>query len=441
MNEVKLLLISILFLKATIMSGQDQKTDTLVRHEKIKKGWNVAALPALGYDSDLGLNYGIISNVYDYGKIYPKYRHSFFLEISRNSKGSWKNTISYDSEFLIPKTRITIQGCRFIEQASDFFGFNGYKAYYNPDLETKGNPEYISRMYYRYQRVQTFVDLTLQGSIVDNKLRWLGGCTFFNTKIGSVNIHKLNRGRRNKDQLPDTFLLYDNYVKWGIIPQNQKRGGESRVAKLGVVYDTRDNEPNPMRGIWTEAMIVAAPSFFGNKNSFAKLIVTHRQYFTLKKDILNLAYRISYQGRIGGEVPFYMLPEVYNSDDIREGLGGSRTLRGVLRNRVIGESFVYGNLELRCKCLWLTLFNQNFYFAVDGFTDFGRIVEKYKFTTDNPDAINYLSKGSPETWHQTYGLGLYGAMNQNFVGGITYGIAANPKDGKNGLYVVIDFLF
>ena len=170
MNGVNLLLISLLILKGEVVSGQTQKADTLVRHEKIKKGWNFAALPALGYDSDLGLNYCIISNVYDNGSIYPRYKHSFFLEISRNSKGSWKNTICYDSEFLIPKTRISIQGSRFIEQASDFFGFNGYNAFYNPDFETKGNPAYISRMYYRYQRVQSFVDLSLQGNIIDKNL-------------------------------------------------------------------------------------------------------------------------------------------------------------------------------------------------------------------------------------------------------------------------------
>jgi outer membrane protein assembly factor BamA len=272
-------------------------------------------------------------------------------------------------------------------------------------------------------------------------LRWLGGFTFFSTRIGSVNIHKLNRGKKRNDQLPDTLLLYDKYVNWGIIPKNQKRGGETRIAKLGVVYDTRDNEPNPMSGIWSEVLLIGTPSFMGNNFAFARIAITHRQYFTIKQKVLNLAYRLSYQGKIVGVEPYYILPEVYNSDEIREGLGGSRTLRGVLRNRAVGEDFVYGNVELRWKFLWTTIFNQNFYFALIGFTDFGRITGKYPIATDNPEAIAFLNKGSKETWHQTYGCGLYGAMNQNFVGGLSYGIAANPKDGKNGVYIIIDFLF
>ena len=32
-----------------------------------------------------------------------------------------------------------------------------------------------------------------------------------------------------------------------------------------------------------------------------------------------------------------------------EGLGGVKTLRGVLRNRVIGDAFFMGNIELRWK--------------------------------------------------------------------------------------------
>jgi len=196
-----------------------------------------------------------------------------------------------------------------------------------------------------------------------------------------------------------------------------------------------------MKGIWTEIMVWSAPSFLDNKFSFTKLIVTHRQYFTLKKEVLNFAYRVSYQGKISGEMPFYMLPFVYNSTVIRDGLGGAKTLRGVLRNRVVGDNIAFANFEIRWKFLRFTRFNQNFYGAVSAFTDAGRVLGKYKFSTSNSEAIAYLNHGSAETWHQTYGVGLYGAMNQNFVVSLNYGLAADARDGTSGLYIGLDFLY
>jgi len=68
-------------------------------------------------------------------------------------------------------------------------------------------------------------------------------------------------------------------------------------------------------------------------------------------------------------MPFYMLPLVYNSAPqlTLSGLGGSRTIRGILRNRVVGEDLVYGNAELRWKVFRTVLFNQNLYLALSGY--------------------------------------------------------------------------
>jgi hypothetical protein len=39
----------------------------------------------------------------------------------------------------------------------------------------------------------------------------------------------------------------------------------------------------------------------------------------------------------------------YNTNITRDGLGGAKTLRGILRNRVTGDDIFYGNAELRWK--------------------------------------------------------------------------------------------
>ena len=47
----------------------------------------------------------------------------------------------------------------------------------------------------------------------------------------------------------------NDYVTWGIIGKDSA-GGINNFVKLGLIYDTRDNEPNPMHGIWDEAVMV-----------------------------------------------------------------------------------------------------------------------------------------------------------------------------------------
>jgi Outer membrane protein/protective antigen OMA87 len=416
---------------------------TALSNEKIKKGWNIGALPAIAFDSDIGFRYGVITNLYNYGdgKFYPRYNHSLYFEWSRTSKGSGTNQLIYDSEALIPSLRITSEASIFTEQALNFYGFNGYNAYYNPDFEKPGTSAYISKVFYRLDRKLTHLKIDIQGNISDRRFRWLAGFSHLNIKINTVDIQNLNKGKSGNDILPNVPLLYDKFVEWGIIDASQKNGGINNMAKAGIIFDTRDNEPNPMRGIWSEVLLLISPSFWGNSKAFSKLAINHREYFTLKKEVLNLAYRLSYQTKINGTMPFYMLPFIYSSNTSTEGLGGSKNLRGVLRDRVVGEDFFYGNIELRWKFLRTYKFKQNFYLALAGFTDFGRVTGKYAVTTSNSEANLYLSKGSPEKWHQTYGLGAYAAMNQNFVAALNYGIPVNKNDGNSGLYIGLNFLF
>lgn len=423
-----------------------QTSSDSIKKEKPKTGFNFGALPAIAYDSDLGFKYGALANFYDYGdgSTYPMYKHSLYLEWSRTTKGSGINQIVYDSEYLIPKIRTTFEYDLFTEKALDFYGFNGAEAYYDHNFEDQNSSDYISRMYYRHERVLNHAKADFQGSIIGRKLRWFGGIEYFNHKIATVNIDKLNKGKSKNDLLPDTALLYDKFVSWGIISSDQKDGGSNTFVKMGLVYDTRDNEPNPMKGIWTEAFILGGiPALSTDKYSFSKLVITHRQYFTLYPQILNFAYRLSYQARISGKMPFYMLPYVYNSSITRDGLGGAKSIRGVLRNRVTGEDFFYGNLELRWKFLRGNILKQNVYVALATFYDFGKVTGKYSFAYDalNPLAVSYINKGSKETIHSGYGAGLYFAMNQNFVVSFVYGMASRKQDGDSGLYIGLNFLY
>jgi len=446
MKKIVILSISfILVIGTQITFGQEKDT----KKEESKSGITFGALPVVGYNSDLGFQYGILSNIFDFGdgSLYPEYKHSLYLEYSQTTKGGGISQIFFDSKHLLPKNiRITADISYLTEKALNFYGFNGFQSNYNTLFEDDQSDRYFSRMFYRHERKLFRATVDFQGK-VGKKLRWLFGLGHYKISTASVDIENLNEGKDEENLLPDTALLYDKYVKWGIIGEKEKDGGNVNFLKFGFVFDTRDNEPNPMHGIWSEALIFTTPAFMGNKDfSYTKLALIHRQYFTLIKRDLSIACQLGYQGTIAGKAPFYIQPFLFSSFSISttfDGFGGTKSLRGVLRNRIVGDGIVYGNIEPRWKFLHTKLFKQNLYLALSGFFDFGKIVKEYDFNKGNipeEELVKYFDFGK-SSLHFSYGLGFHAAMNQNFILAVDYGIASDKRDGKDGLYVGMGFLF
>ncbi|MHC1776869.1 MAG: BamA/TamA family outer membrane protein [Lentimicrobium sp.] len=419
--------------------------------EKAKTGLSFGALPAVAFDSDLGFQYGLLGNLFQYGdgSTYPDYRWSLYGEWSRTTRGSGINQLFFDSKYLLPhQIRITADFSFLTERALDFYGFNGYEAVYNPAFEDDADSAYISRVYYRHERKLARITLDFQRKINELPLRWLAGYGYFNSRIGSVDIDRLNKGRDEEDKLPEVDGLYDKYVGWGMIPGEEADGGIHNFVKLGLVYDTRDNEANPNKGIWTELVMMTAPRFLGNtETAYTKLAITHRQYITLKRDVLTFAYRLGWQGTIDGHVPFYMQPYMVNTftrTTKNDGLGGARSLRGILRNRIVGDDFVYGNFELRYKFWKFYRWKQNFYFSLNAFSDMGLVTKNISIDKELiPDEENYSDyfAEKDKDLHISYGGGLRLAMNQNFIVAVDYGLAGDKRDGDSGLYINLGFLF
>jgi outer membrane protein assembly factor BamA len=125
-------------------------------------------------------------------------------------------------------------------------------------------------------------------------------------------------------------------------------------------------------------------------------------------------------------------------------------MRGVLRNRVLGDAFFFGNIELRWKPLYFTFLKQDCYLGLDLFYDFGMVTKKISmpdnlettftslYTTENYS--DYFNKGS-EKLHQSAGLSLMVAMNQNFVVAVDFGKAFQEQDGNTGFYIGLNYLF
>lgn len=450
MNKIRIftvLLVTGIFLVQQVFSQEDT-----VASKKQKKRFSFSGLPVVAYDADMGFQYGLVGNMYEYGdwSTYPEYRHAVKVEVSRYTKGSGVNQVFYDSKYLIPgNIRLTADMSYLTEKALDFYGYNGYQAIYTPEWEDDEDTSYITRMFYRHERKLFRFTCDFQGPIVENKLRWLAGIGIMNFKTGTVDVERLNKGKDEDKILPDTITLYDQYVDWGIIPEDEKDGGNANFIKAGLVFDTRDNEPNPMKGLWEEALLVYAPGFFFNDdNSFLKLILIHRQYFTLIKKKVNLCYRLGYQGTIAGHTPFYFQPYMLSSFSTvtkTDGLGGAKNLRGILRNRVVGDGVAWGNAEIRWRITDFIIAKQNFYVGLVGFFDAGLVVQDYDVEEDGIDPAvkeEYFDfTYDHDKLHPSAGAGLRIGWNENFIVVVDYGFALDKKDGMRGLYIAFGNLF
>jgi len=233
-------------------------------------------LPVVAYDADMD-SVRRPGPVFDYGDgtIYPDYRHTFYVEVSRFTKGSGVNQLFYDSKYLIPgNIRITADLDYLTERALDFYGFNGYMAKYEPSVIDQGSDDYISRVYYKHERFMLRAMADFQGWLIGEQFRWLAGINYFNIKTATVDIERMNKGKKEDNQLPDTTILYDEYVKYGLIGEDEKNGGSHAILKVGLIYDTRDNEAAPNKGTWSEILLMAAPEFMSNTSSgFTQLAV------------------------------------------------------------------------------------------------------------------------------------------------------------------------
>ena len=382
--------------------------------EKVKTGWNVGPLPAVSYNSDLGFQYGVLCDLYWFGdgSTYPEYLHKFNAEVSRYTKGSGTYHLFYDSKYLLRGLRTTIAVSYLTDRMMDFYGFNGYNSVYDNE---KG------ASYYKIDRNLFRSTADFQGSIVKN-LGWAMGIGYYHYATGPVKT----------DEYEGAANLYSEYVKKGIIGSDEKDGGGRVELKLGIVHDTRDHEADPYRGFKSEAIFLVSPG----KSVYTKLLLTNTGYIPIAGNKLTFAYRLAYQGTLTGEQPFYMLQNIstlYLKQIRSEGLGGQNSLRGILRNRVVGAGVVWGNAELRYRFAKFTLLNQNWYAAVNPFFDAGRVVSHYR--------KDLLSAAELEEMHLSAGFGIKLVMNRNFIISGEWGKPLCERDGGSGLYIGLNFIF
>ena len=416
-----------------------------------KKGWNFGPLPAIGYNTDLGFQLGALCDIYYYGdgSVFPDYVHKFNVEASYYFKGSGLFHFFYDSKYLIPKgIRLTFAATYLPNPIMNFYGFNGAASPYHASLDKQNDIAF-----YSIKRNALRILADFRGNIAGS-LDWAAGASFWNYKIGGVTLKKY---REQAD-----FSLYYLYRRHGIIGEGEARGGSRFELKAGFVFDTRDHEAAPSRGIWAELMAYGSPDLrgkgVGERFNYMKVAAHFRHYVPVWRDKIVFAYHLAYQGTVAGNVPFYMQSNIttaYLRQVQSEGLGSINTLRGMLYNRIVGDGVAWGNAEMRFRIVSFNFIKQQWYVAVNPFFDAGMVVQPFRLdrikaaaaepATDDPETElaerKLIYSGRDEKVHLSAGLGIKLVMNRNFIVSAEWAKPFDRQDGTSGMNIGLNYIF
>ena len=433
--------------------------------ENVKTGLNFGPLPAVAYDADKGFQLGALLNIYNYGdgSSYPYYKSKWYLGGYYFTKGSQAYDLMYDRFNIFPGVRFAASLKYEIDKAFDFYGFNGYGAFYDHTRIDAGaaGVDFPFHPFYRRAQKMAIVRADFIGEITEN-LHWTAGYHFKLVNTGTIDYASINQGKPADKVFPATQpTLFDYYQSWGIISAQDAKGGIISALRAGIEYDTRDKEGAPSRGIWADAHINYAPSWLGTTAQHTTYVLNWRQYLPLVgNDVLTFAYRLNYQGTIGNYAPYYAMNylTVLGSDNDFDGMGGYKTTRGIMRARNVGLDTALWTAELRWRFLRFQFINQNFAIATNIFTD-GSVVTRKMKTDYNPvDARGIATKALYDTYvlngkdapHITFGAGLRFIMNENFIVAFEYGTplshfmknsAHYNQDGSGAFYINMGYLF
>ncbi|MCR5644868.1 MAG: outer membrane protein assembly factor [Bacteroidales bacterium] len=423
------------------------------KKEIIKKGWNFGPLPVLGFDSDLGFQYGACVDIFNFGDgtNYPRYNYKFNVEVSRYTKGSGVFRFYSDMPLLIKDTKLFFDLTYNYSKKFEFFGFNGYEAgTFDPNLfANEGVEGYKSGYHFIKRNTLRFVGSMQRSFFGVPNLNWVAGLAYYHVATDKISL----------EAYEGQETLYTNYVNAGIIKDNEKNGGNIAQLRLGLIYDSRDHNSDPSKGIYAEYTLTGSSDFIDG-NGYNALMQTFiwRQYIPIYRDKLTFAYRLGVQHKIAGENPWYMINNIntpFFQKMYTEGLGGVVTMRGVNRNGVLGDGFVLGNAELRWYFLDFQFINQNWQLAFCPFFDAGMVIQKFRedemiqaqnaYAATVPEGQKvkdlYYS-GEKEKPHMSAGAGIKLIMNRNMILAVDAGRALNPVDGeKFKIFVGFNYIF
>ncbi|WP_157972188.1 Omp85 family outer membrane protein [Pleomorphovibrio marinus] len=159
-------------------------------------------------------------------------------------------------------------------------------------------------------------------------------------------------------------------------------GGRIMLLQTGLMWDTRDLEPDPSSGFFAELAQEVSYGWMGSEFDFTKHLVQgvfYEKLFPrhLSKTVLTGRLAVGYVR--GNNIPFTEVLDLWGSS---EGggipvLGGARALRGYRESRFAGMVTTLANLEIRSRFHQMRIWNQHLAFYAVPFFDAGRVYDSF----------------------------------------------------------------
>lgn len=403
---------------------------------KERYGWHFAGLPLINFNSDEGIGYGVRLAGYDHGDNANPYRYAVIGQFFQTTRGVAFHSVRFDApEFLGSSWRLGLQGQLNSERFSNYFGLGNTAERVteltecddstaleaNPD-RCPGNPDFIGARYYQYsERVPTGV-LNLRKDLNEDWQLFIG--YRFRYYDLAVAYDREDLGQSAPSKLVEDLAAGAEVVGLEFDANGDARGQREADLRVGIFYDTRDNEPAPNSGMFNTLTARLAGPVVGGAYTYGGVNLHLRGY-------QRIAPRLVLAGRLladftFGDVPFYQLTVIPALTDL-DGLGGASTLRGALKNRFAGKIKLSSTLEVRYRFSDFTIFGQDIVLTLMGGLDAGRVWADYE--RDGP-------------WFQIATgavAGLYAAWNDNFVVRADY--AQSFDQSTSGVYITFNHYF
>lgn len=377
----------------------------LLAQQPPRRQWEVKGIPALNFDADEGMGYGVILELYNYGdgSMRP-YAFTVQPNVFLTTGGRRDVSVFMDAPRMLPGgLRLTGTLAREQQLSTPYYGL-GNDTERDEARETAPND-----YFYRFGQTRRVMSVDLQRRIANLPLRALAG-----TRVSTVTL----------DPLPfdsgSTLLAQE--ISAGA---DQPLHGWWNAVRAGIVWDTRDREVGPRRGSWSDILVQRYDRALGSERSYTRWTITDRRYIPLGSS-LTFANRFLLQGA-EGDVPVHDLSTVETSFKRQDGLGGAKTVRGLPRNRYQGKSIFVWNSELRWSAADFNLLRSRSHLVLSAFTDAGRV------WTGGVNAGSLFSD-----LHRGYGAGVRLGMGDSFVVALDVG---HSSQSTAPIYIGLGYLY
>ncbi len=334
-------------------------------------GMGFGAVPALNYDADNGFGFGAIANLYWYDGATRPYRAALMVQIFLTTKLLHDHHVT--AEWLkagdLPLRLWARLG--YLESRSQNYCGLGGDVTCDPAVAQQAaaalglvgdEAERVVHDYYLRRFINPYGILQARWALVEQPARF-----------------ELTAGYRGSLFVPGTWEDADgdgapdlrpfpNSAYATAFPDGEP-GFESQ-AQLGVMLDTRDNEPAPTQGVWLEASARASSPLIGSRWQWLGGNVTLRGYAPLDpQHALVLCNRLIGDGVVG-DPPIQSLVRPGGGSDVYV-FGGGDIGRGIRVQRYIGKLRLVDQTELRWDVAKTEVLAQRLVFTVAGFVDAG----------------------------------------------------------------------